>query len=206
MQNEIASQLEQLKDISQVEVKTPADFEQVAVALKQIKTLRKAAEDKRVELTKPLLDHKKKIDDEFKRYIDAYDRIISGINGKLVAYQQAEEKKRREEIARIEAERRAKEAELQAKLEKAKTEATKAKIENALVDVQFAPPPVIDAPKAQGLSFREVYGFKVVDANAIPREWLVPNEQAISAFIRSTKGTVKIAGIEIEITKTAVSR
>lgn len=206
MQNEIASQLEQLKDISQVEVKTPADFEQVAGALKHIKTLRKAAEDKRVELTKPLLDHKKKIDDEFKRYIDAYDRIISGINGKLVAYQQAEEKKRREEIARIEAERRAKEAELQARLEKAKTEATKAKIENALVDVQFAPPPVIDTPKAQGLSFREVYGFKIVDVNAIPREWMVPNETAIAAFIRSTKGTQKIAGIEIEITKTAVSR
>lgn len=206
MQNEIASQLEQLKDISNVEVKTPAEFEQVAGALKQIKTLRKAAEDKRVELTKPLLDHKKKIDDEFKRYIDAYDRIITGINGKLVAYKQAEERKRREELARIEAERRAEEAKLQAKLEKAKTEATKAKIENAIADVQFAPPPVIDEPKAQGLSFREVYSFTVTDANAIPREWLIPNETAIGAFIRSTKGTQKIAGIEISITKTAVSR
>jgi hypothetical protein len=206
MQQEIIESLNKIKDVSQFEVRSNADFEQCALVLKQVKELRKMAEAKRVELTKPLLDHKKKIDDEFKRYIDAYDHIITGINAKLVSYQRAEEKKRAEEIARIEAERRAEEEKLRAKLEVAKTDKQRERLENKIADVQFAPPPSIVEPSAQGLSFREVYSFEVEDVNAIPREFMIPNDTAIGAFIRTTKGNVNIAGIKIIVNKTAVSK
>src|SRR5574343_361117 len=44
-----------------------------------------------------------------------------------------------------------------------------------------------EAPKIEGLSFRENWCFEVVDVNQIPREFLIVNEKAIGAVVRSKK-------------------
>lgn len=51
-------------------------------------------------------------------------------------------------------------------------------------------------PVIKGQHFTRTWKARVVDVKAVPREWLVVNEQALQAFARSTKGAVQVAGVE----------
>ncbi len=51
-------------------------------------------------------------------------------------------------------------------------------------------------PKVQGVVFRTIWKFRIKDANAIPRQYLIPDEKAIGAVVRSSQGRIRIAGIE----------
>ena len=53
-----------------------------------------------------------------------------------------------------------------------------------------------------GIKYRTAWKARVTDASAIPREWMVVNEQALQAFARSTKGAVAVAGVEFYAEKT----
>lgn len=51
-------------------------------------------------------------------------------------------------------------------------------------------------PKIAGLSYREVWRYRIVDATQIPREYLAVDEQKIAGVVRATKGTITIPGVE----------
>lgn len=51
-------------------------------------------------------------------------------------------------------------------------------------------------PKVTGISYREVWRFRIVDATKIPRDYLAVDEQKIAGVVRATKGTITIPGIE----------
>ena len=58
-------------------------------------------------------------------------------------------------------------------------------------------------PKIAGLSYREVWKFRVVDATKVPREYLAVDEQKIGGVVRAMKGAVNIPGIEVYAEKVA---
>lgn len=51
--------------------------------------------------------------------------------------------------------------------------------------------------KISGQSTLETFYYEVVDAGLIPRVWMIPNDKALSAHARNTKGLVPIPGIAI---------
>ena len=62
------------------------------------------------------------------------------------------------------------------------------------------------APVVSGQSVRKTWTAKVVDVSLVPREWMVVNQSALDAFARSTKGAVKVAGVEfVEVASLASS-
>lgn len=62
------------------------------------------------------------------------------------------------------------------------------------------------APVVSGQSIRKTWTAKVVNLELVPREWLVVNEKALDAFAKSTKGAVKVAGVEfVEVSSLASS-
>ena len=83
-----------------------------------------------------------------------------------------------------------------------KEEAAAAELQaKAAVEGQVA---IVSAPKAAGISTRDVWKWKVVDAKLIPREFLAPDESKISAWVRNAKGSTEIPGIEVFKTETTV--
>ena len=58
--------------------------------------------------------------------------------------------------------------------------------------------PVIarEVPKIAGIKTRTVWKYRIVDAAQIPREYMIPNEVMLGNVARSTKGAVKVAGVE----------
>ena len=59
--------------------------------------------------------------------------------------------------------------------------------------------PVIDRapPKVPGISTREVWSFEITDASALPREYLMPDEQKIRRVVQALKENTAIAGVRV---------
>jgi hypothetical protein len=115
----------------------------------------------------------------------------------------AEERKRRE--AEIEAQKRAGEIKAREaqRLAKEAREAEERERERAKSDEVIAAANVVEVkvepniPKVAGVPSRTNYKFRIIDANRIPRQYLIPNEVKIGADVREWKkeGEV-IPGIE----------
>lgn len=107
--------------------------------------------------------------------------------------QEEEEAKLREAQRRQEEERLLREA-AEVKRETGSDEAALAVLERPIetVAVQAAP-----ALKVSGISAPEIWKFRIVDANAIPREYLMVDEVAIGKVVRALKAKTRIAGVEV---------
>lgn len=66
--------------------------------------------------------------------------------------------------------------------------------------------PLPEPPKVEGLSFREDWTYEVVDAAAIPREFLAPDEAKIGRYIRAMRSEARILGVRIWAIKIPVAR
>ncbi len=69
-------------------------------------------------------------------------------------------------------------------------------------------PPVI-VPRAEapsGISFREIWKFEIVDANLVPREYLVIDDKKIAGVARALKGETRIPGIRVYSEKMVAGR
>lgn len=53
------------------------------------------------------------------------------------------------------------------------------------------------APKAEGVSTREIWKFEIVDEKLIPREWLTPDLNKIGQAARGAKDAISIPGVRI---------
>lgn len=125
-----------------LQVTNDAEADVMAGLLREIKRRRSAAEAERVELTKPLLDTKKKIDARFKAAMAPFDEVDEIGRAKLGTYTAEKERIRQEEEARLRREqeereqkareaREAQEAEERRKREQAQKEAREAEEEVA---------------------------------------------------------------------------
>jgi hypothetical protein len=92
-----------------IQVRDQAEADVAAEYLREIRRRQKAAEAERVELTKPLLDTKKKIDKRIKDAVAPYDEAFDVVQGRLGTYTAEQERIRQEEEARLEAERQERE-------------------------------------------------------------------------------------------------
>lgn len=120
------------------------------------------------------------------------------IKKKVSDWQYAEQRRRDAERQRLEAE--AREAEETRRLEQAaQLERTgdKENAERVLAEpVIHTPVTVKDVPKIKGVSVRERWTFRIVAVDLIPREYMIPNETVLGSLARSTKGKLKIPGVE----------
>ncbi len=159
----------------------------------------------------------KRIDETFARSIkashDAHKAALAARDGlkerlspactvlrtKISAWQRGEDRRLAEErriaeaAARKEAEERAM-REAEALAAQGHTAAAEAVLDRPL-DVQpvFVPSP----PKAQGISTVKRWTFRIVDANAVPRQYMAVDEVAIGKVVRALGSAANIPGVEV---------
>ena len=61
-------------------------------------------------------------------------------------------------------------------------------------------------PAVKGVSYRKILNFTIIDENAIPREFLKPDETKILNYIKKHNGNLPIKGVEIKENKSVVVR
>jgi hypothetical protein len=148
------------------EVTDAATYEIGAEELRGIKAKAAQLDTQRKAITKPLDEAKAAVMDLFRGPIDLLTRAEGILKGKLLAYQQEEQRKARE--AQLQAERAA-QAERDRLAAEAAALAAQGRAGEAMVKEQVAsmivaqPPAVQEAPKVSGLATRTTVEFEVVD-------------------------------------------
>lgn len=68
--------------------------------------------------------------------------------------------------------------------------------EKSDVVLETAPVVVAEIVRMPGSAKSQTWKYRIKDENKIPREYLIPNEKLLASIAKSSKGTVKIEGIE----------
>ena len=182
-------------------ITTPEVYSGAGGDLKIVKSKIKELDELRKSLTKPLDESKKRIMEFFNKPLDILQKAESHIATAMLNWQREQEKLRQAEINRL-AELQRKETERLAKLaaaaEKRGDVAKAEEFQGRAAVVQAVVPQVaVKVEKIAGIQNRTNWKYRIVDVNKIPREYMIPNEVLIGQMARTTKGALKIDGIEI---------
>ena len=181
---------------------------------------REAAEFKRI-----IREYRKRVSDFMDPRIDAANKLHKSltrgkkeldlpaaeaekiVDAELGRYNADEERKAKEEQARLQAQ--AKKDQEDAALRQAQSvseagdQATADRILDQATEAGTVPAVSVApaTPKVEGLYFVEEYGFVIKDPALVPMEYRTIDEKKIGGVVRATKGTVKIPGVEVTVTK-----
>jgi hypothetical protein len=158
-------------------INTAEEYHQAAAGLVELKGRWKVVEDKRTSLVKPLNDVVKSINAMFKPVLDSWDTTMATVKRAMQDYQ----------VREAEAQRKA----LEAAAALAQQGQTGQEF-TALVAQGSAMP-----AKAQGISTRVMWRWRVVDAAAVPREYLSIDPAKVDAVVKAQQDGAKIPGIEV---------
>lgn len=191
-----------------VNIATAEQYENGAHELQAIKAKWKEIDDARKELKRPIDEAAKRIQAFFGKPLDFLAQAESIIKGKLVAYQNEQDRLRREEQRKADEAARRERERLEERAAKA---AAAGKVDKA-DELQHAAAAIVapviqrEAPKVAGLAMRETPKFEITDASKLPREYLMPDEQRIRKVVNALKLDANIPGIRVWLDKTPASR
>lgn len=190
-----------LEDAALLQVTTPEEYTNAGNFLKTIKAAQKKVTDFFGPMKQKAFEAHKEITKQESAMVGPLRDAEQKIKSSMLTYQSQEERKR------FEAERKAQEeADKKAMAERARLEREAAKLktpelkEQRLEMAAAVVAPVVSVasviPVIQGQNIVKRWKAKVVNLDAVPREWMIVNQSALDAFARSTKGAVKVAGVE----------
>jgi hypothetical protein len=181
-------------------------YQQVADYLKSIKAFQKRVTDFFAPHKARALESHRALCADEKKALDPALQDEAGCKRLLLAYDNEQDRLRREEEQKRQADaRQAEEARRLAEAAAMETEAIEtgdqALLEQAMEMVEqpiVAPaiaPVEKQTPKVSGVSYREVWKFRIVNPSLIPREYLAVDDSKIGQVVRAMKGATKIPGI-----------
>lgn len=221
VQTKIKETTESLSIYDNYVVDSSEKYRIAAEDVKLIKAKAKILDDTKKSLTRPIEESKKKIIALFKKPLDFLKQAEMFVKKAMVLWDTEQEEKRQAEERRL-AEIQQKEAEKlwqraekeAARIESLKTEKAretaraKAAELKAEAEATVAVVSVVEskAEEISGISKRKDWKFRIINAEDIPREYLIPDEKYIGQIVRASKGKKEIPGIEIYSEDIIISR
>lgn len=167
LDGEHAATVAALAELDSFTVANDDDATFAADLIREVKDKHRQLDDRRKEVTGPLNQTVKTINGWFKPALDALENAERKLKSKVATFVQERERQTREALAAVAAAQTAEDA------------------KRALAEAQ--PPAFLP----QGMSARMVWRWRVVDVNAVPRSFCIPDAQRIEAELR---GAVKDGG------------
>ena len=184
--------------------------------VKECMAAKKALEDRRKEITKPLDDAKKSIMDLFRGPTDTIEKARNTAKAKITQYANMQERIAREERRKAEEKARAEAEKARKKVEEYAEKGREDKAEewaNKAEEREAAP---IDAPpektKVSGVAMRTYYEaqvtnlpdfLKAVAEGKVPPSCVKIEQGALNKFVAQFKGAIEIDGVTIKVDKRA---
>lgn len=166
------------KTATDIAIGTAEELTKAAEFLKQVVVRKKRIEELRLFFTKPLNDHIRQINTEFKKASEPLEAVERDVKGKMVVYRREEDERIRKEQER-----------LNKKADTMKTESKKEEYREKAIEI--AQETKVES-KSGEVRFRKVWKFEITDGNEVPREYMAVNEtsirRAINGGIREIKG------------------
>ena len=185
-------------------IKNPDSYEYQANSLRNIKTQWSEIDEKRKELVRPFQAAVKKLNDFFSVPLNQLKTAENLIKQALIRYTDEKEKERLQEEKRLREQAEKEAAKLEKKADKLEEKGQTEKAFETRLDAKSIPVPVVakKVEKVKGISFKEVWKFRIIDIDKVPRKYLIVDEKSLGEIARSTKGKVTIPGIEFYSDKT----
>lgn len=177
-------------------VKDETGLNKAAEILSNVKTRIKRLEDKRKEYVGPINDQVKAINEDFKRMAAPYLEAERLVKSAIGSYMDAQ-RKIQEDAEREERKRRQEEARVLAEAEGISTQKAAAEVRKA-AEAEAVAKPVEEKPAtavAKKMATKIVTRFEVVDPSKVPAEYLVVDHSAIRQAVAA--GAKRIAGVKI---------
>jgi hypothetical protein len=190
------------------QITVPSEYEAATEALFEVKSRWRRIDEIRKSLVKPIDEARKRVQDFFRLPMEHLEEAEVVLKRKLGAYQEEQERARREaqhvadELARKERER----LERQAAKAEAKGDHEKAARIESVAQQVVAPIVESEVPKVAGLTTREVWKFVVRDPELLPRRYLMVNEAEIRKVVNAMKGETSIPGVHVYPDKSQAAR
>lgn len=188
-------------------IKTWEEAREVADAIKDLRLVVNAAEDRRKATNAPYEATTRHVNAHYKELLAQPEAAIARLKEKAVAFKKAEEQRERERQrkAQEELDRKAEEAaaEAQAAAEKAAEEPSSQEAKQAAGEAHAAAAQAATATAAPASPPKQVrgnfgavgtrteYRFTVTDPSSLPSEFLTVNEKAVKAAIKGERGMAK---------------
>lgn len=166
-----------------------------------------------------LVQRRKAVEEWFRPLVEAaYNahRALTARRAMVLEEFEAPEKIARDKLAEwkatVDAERKATEAAAREQarrdaeaIQQARADAAAARGDDEQASRILAAPPPVAVPvvavkpagKINGVGFVEAWRFEIVDADALPREYMQPNEVAIRKVVSALKGMTRIPGVRV---------
>lgn len=185
-------------------IESPEQYENATEFLKSVKRELKELEGHRTNITGPINESLKRINDFFRAPKDRLAKAEAALKRGIATYVRIQEEAARkrqieeQERARKEEERKRAQLEQRAKNWESKGRDEKAdalRQEAELVQVQ---PQVVTpaAPKAQGISTSKRWKHRITDINKLPREHMIPDDKKLARLAEASKGSIQVPGVE----------
>ena len=155
-------------------VETEDDYASTGAFLQEVKETYKSMKAKMDAILAPMKQAEKQVRELFNPALKSLEAAEAGFKAAMVGYHQEQERLRAEQAR-----------EAQRLLDAGRKQEAVAVVREMS----------LEAPKATGVSGRKVWRARVVDAAAVPREFLAVDESALNAFARSTKGRNQVPGV-----------
>ena len=160
----------------------------------KLQTLRKNIVAEFADTKKAAAEAHKRVCALEKKFLDPVDQRITAFKNATTRWYAAEQAR-----IRAEEERKRREAEEAAKLAaEAESAGEEEMALEAVAEAAAVESTITAMPKVKGTAMREVYRAVVVDINALPREYMIPNQAALDRVVQATKGAIQIPGVRIE--------
>jgi len=199
-----------------VSIATAAEYQGAADDLKAVKAKAKELDAERRAITSPMDEAKNWIMDWFRGPLDFLTEAEKTLKRAMIAYQDEQDRKAREEEARPRELARKEREKLERRAEKAEQGGHTEKAEELRTVAESVPVPTVAAPtKAAGTSTRTIYSAEVVDKMALiravadgkaPDVVLVPDMKILNAQARTLKHALGYPGVNVVATKSLASR
>lgn len=180
-------------------VESQQDMELAGDFLKRCKAATKTLDDAYDGIIKRAHEAHKAAVAKKKELAKPFDDAVQIVKRKVGAYTAEQERIRREEEARLREEARKKAEEEALALADELEQAGDPEAAQAVIETPVHAAPVVVPSRVQkvsGISNRVNWKFRIVNASAIPRQYLIPDEKAIGAHGRSMKDRANIPGVE----------
>lgn len=199
-----------LSTAESLEIRTATQYENAAELLQRLKGAMKRSEEERKALVKPYNDEVARINGDFKPVKDRAGQIEGMLKRAIRAYNEEQDRKARELEAKEREKAQRQQERLNERARKAEEKGDTHKAEQLREQAEDTSMPVVapSTPKVQGLHTREVAKWEYLDRTQIRPEYLVPDEKAIGAVVKSMGKRAEgvVGGIKVWIEEQVVSR
>ena len=192
----------ELEQVDSFKITCPAEYTIAGELLKQVKGRYNEVERIRKDLESPQREALKRLQGFFKPVLDKFSAAETKLKRSIADWniEQARIQAEQERIAREKAaqEQDRIDREVQAQALIAEQNGNHNQAEEIIAMTPRVSMPVIEKEqvKVAGISMRDNWGYRIKDANKIPREYMIPNEKLLTQLAKTTKGALSVPGVE----------